>query len=76
MCPHCPRGMYPSSHHTNLATDFHGVFLVFHAECFGVSLSDLRLKCRQHACATCGRSTTDSGGMLFRYKTPLHLTLQ
>ncbi|KAG6816477.1 hypothetical protein H0H87_005764 [Tephrocybe sp. NHM501043] len=45
---------------------------VFHAKCRGLSKAELRsplVSCSQHSCAVCNRSTTDSGGMLFRCRT-------
>ncbi|CAL1715435.1 unnamed protein product [Somion occarium] len=53
LCSHCPR--------------------VFHADCHGVTKKEVAkasfITCSQHVCTTCGRSTTDAGGMLFRCQT-------
>ncbi|KAF8961860.1 P-loop containing nucleoside triphosphate hydrolase protein [Flammula alnicola] len=46
---------------------------VFHASCSGHSKAELRgrgiITCSQHACTSCHRTTTASGGMLFRCRT-------
>ena len=47
------------------------VTAVFHRECAGISKAEIKktplIACSQHACSSCGRSTQQSGGMLFRY---------
>ncbi|EGG10256.1 uncharacterized protein MELLADRAFT_94587 [Melampsora larici-populina 98AG31] len=53
LCNHCPR--------------------VGHAKCLGWSNKKLNQSttfiCTQHSCTSCGRSTNDSGGMLYRCQT-------
>lgn len=53
LCNHCPR--------------------VGHAKCLGWSNKKLNqsttFTCTQHSCTSCGRSTNDSGGMLYRCQT-------
>ncbi|KAI0344484.1 hypothetical protein BDW22DRAFT_1412345 [Trametopsis cervina] len=53
LCSHCPR--------------------VVHADCHGLSNEAakqmLLFSCPHHQCGECGRSTVDSGGMLFRCRT-------
>ncbi|KAF9468349.1 P-loop containing nucleoside triphosphate hydrolase protein [Collybia nuda] len=45
---------------------------VFHAKCRGYKPSELRgpsIVCSQHSCTSCQRTTSESGGMLFRCRT-------
>ncbi|KAH9924947.1 P-loop containing nucleoside triphosphate hydrolase protein [Amylocystis lapponica] len=45
---------------------------VFHARCHGMSAAQLKqgqVSCSQHNCVSCGRTTGDAGGMLFRCQT-------
>ncbi|CAH7667124.1 ISWI chromatin-remodeling complex ATPase ISW2 [Phakopsora pachyrhizi] len=46
---------------------------VAHTKCLGLSNSELKktiiFSCTQHNCVTCGRSTVDAGGMLYKCQT-------
>ncbi|KAJ3007875.1 hypothetical protein HKX48_008895 [Thoreauomyces humboldtii] len=48
----------------------------YHPVCVGATMKQMRTfsgyVCPQHSCVTCGKSTTDAGGMLFRCHSCVH----